>query len=144
MRKEDANKNANPDIIERDEFGEELINVDFDDNYGDVRLKVSQVNALSKTAVSLIKHRGKLQLFNRKTVATQINDVHLSEINYKNVEFLRKFLTQGGRILSSRITGADYTRQRLLKREIKRARVLGLLPFPDQSNKKAPSFNNNI
>lgn len=50
-------------------------------------------------------------------------------IDYKHPEVLRRFVTDKGKILPRRITGTSAKNQRRLIREIKRARVLGLLPM---------------
>ncbi len=50
-------------------------------------------------------------------------------IDYKDVELLRKFITERGKILPRRITGLTSQQQRVLTRSIKRARLLALLPF---------------
>jgi len=49
--------------------------------------------------------------------------------NYKESEVLRKYLSQRGRILSRERSGICAAHQRKLASEIKRARILGLLPF---------------
>jgi small subunit ribosomal protein S18 len=124
-----------------EESSGEYIDVDFDDNYGDLKLRKEDLDKLSRSAVALIKHRGKLQLFNRKSVATPINDINVNEISYKNVALLKKFLTLGNNIISSRITSATFRRQRVLKIAIKRARELALLPYPGQKQKNDNGFN---
>jgi len=43
-------------------------------------------------------------------------------------ELLRKFVTEHGKIIPLRLTGATSKQQRRLKRAIQRARVMGLLP----------------
>jgi small subunit ribosomal protein S18 len=50
------------------------------------------------------------------------------DIDYKDHELLRHFMTARGKILPRRITGATSGEQRRIKRAIHRARVLGLLP----------------
>lgn len=50
-------------------------------------------------------------------------------IDYKDVELLRKFITERGKILPRRITGLTAKQQRDLTVAVKRARVLALLPF---------------
>lgn len=50
-------------------------------------------------------------------------------IDYKDVELLRKFITERGKILPRRITGLTAQQQRNLTIAIKRARLLALLPF---------------
>ncbi len=50
-------------------------------------------------------------------------------INYKDIEYLEKFLTPQGQILSRRRTGFCTQCQRQLKKAIKNARHVALLPF---------------
>ncbi|MGQ9693049.1 MAG: 30S ribosomal protein S18 [Thermaceae bacterium] len=56
--------------------------------------------------------------------------------DYKNVEVLKKFLSETGKILPRRRTGLTAKEQRILARTIKRARVLGLLPFTEKLVRK--------
>lgn len=49
--------------------------------------------------------------------------------SYKNYEELRRFMTDRGKIIGRRQTGVCAKHQRMLAREIKRARQLGLLPY---------------
>ncbi|MGB9682894.1 MAG: 30S ribosomal protein S18 [bacterium] len=51
------------------------------------------------------------------------------DIDYKNVERLRHFMSDRGKILPRRATGTCATHQRKLARAIKRARMMALLPF---------------
>ena len=136
----DLSELKNQPTTTEDNVGD-YIDVDFDDNYGDLKLRKEDLDKLSRSAVALIKHRGKLQLFNRKSVATPINDINVHEISYKNVGLLKKFLTLGNNIISSRITSATFRRQRVLKIAIKRARELALLPYPGQKQKNDNGFN---
>jgi small subunit ribosomal protein S18 len=55
----------------------------------------------------------------------------LDEIPYKDVELLKNYLTERGRILPRRITGNNASTQRMLRQAIKRARNIGLLSFAD-------------
>jgi len=50
-------------------------------------------------------------------------------VDYKDVEQLKKFLTERGKILPHRVTGNCAKHQRQLARAIKRARFMALLPF---------------
>jgi len=52
----------------------------------------------------------------------------VAAVDYKDTELLRKFVTEQGRIIPRRLTGANSLQQRQLKRAIRRARTLGLLP----------------
>ena len=53
----------------------------------------------------------------------------LAEIDYKDVNRLKKFVSEGGKILPRRMTGTCAAHQRLLATAIKRARIASLLPF---------------
>jgi small subunit ribosomal protein S18 len=50
-------------------------------------------------------------------------------IDYKNAGFLRHFLTERGKILPSRISGACCLHQRRIAHEIKKGRTMALLPY---------------
>jgi len=49
-------------------------------------------------------------------------------IDYKDYELLRKFMTERGKIVPGRFTGTTSKQQREIKRAIRRARVMGMLP----------------
>lgn len=55
----------------------------------------------------------------------------VKEIDYKDVELLKDFITEQGKIIPSRITGTRAHYQRQLSTAIKRARFLALLPYTD-------------
>ena len=48
-------------------------------------------------------------------------------IDYKNISLLKKYVTENGKIISSKITSVSFTKQKKLSREIKKAKVLGLI-----------------
>tara|TARA_Y100000590_G_scaffold85784_1_gene96029 strand:+ start:452 stop:724 length:273 start_codon:yes stop_codon:yes gene_type:complete len=48
-------------------------------------------------------------------------------IDYKNIKLLKKYLSESGRILPSRITSVSLKKQRELSKSIKRARLLALI-----------------
>ena len=48
-------------------------------------------------------------------------------IDYKNISLLKKYLSENGKILSSKITSVSYNKQRKLTKEIKKAKILGLI-----------------
>nr|YP_010881282.1 ribosomal protein S18 [Fossombronia foveolata]WIA67235.1 ribosomal protein S18 [Fossombronia foveolata] len=50
-------------------------------------------------------------------------------IDYKNINLLRRFISEQGKILSRRMNRLTSKQQRLLTVAIKRARILALLPF---------------
>ena len=50
-------------------------------------------------------------------------------VDYKDPEFLKKFLNEQGRILPRRLTGTSLKYQRKVSQAVKRARHIALLPF---------------
>jgi|TARA_B110000008_G_C16780831_1_gene488578 small subunit ribosomal protein S18 len=48
-------------------------------------------------------------------------------VDYKNVNLLKKYISDNGKILSSKITSISFNKQKKLTREIKKAKILGLL-----------------
>jgi small subunit ribosomal protein S18 len=48
-------------------------------------------------------------------------------IDYKNIKLLKRYLSESGRILPSRVTSVSLKKQKVLSRAIKRARVLALI-----------------
>ena len=55
----------------------------------------------------------------------------VKEIDYKDLETLKGYVTETGKIVPSRITGTKARYQRQLATAIKRARYLALLPYTD-------------
>ena len=53
----------------------------------------------------------------------------MDAIDYKDVNLLKKYITEGGKILPRRMTGTCAKHQRVLAKAIKRARLVDLLPF---------------
>lgn len=54
---------------------------------------------------------------------------NMDHIDYKDVQRLRKYLTERGKIMPRRASGTCAKHQRELARAIKRARVMALLPY---------------
>ena len=48
-------------------------------------------------------------------------------IDYKNVSLLRKYISENGKIISSKITSVSFSKQKKLTKEIKKAKTLGLI-----------------
>lgn len=66
--------------------------------------------------------------FTKRKVRRVGQDV-ISKINYKNVDILKNFISEKGKVLPRRIIGFTSKEQRKLARAIKRARHAGLLHF---------------
>ena len=68
-------------------------------------------------------------MFNYKA-KNRISPIKLDQsINYKDVNLLKIFISEYGKILSRRTTNLTVKQQKELKKAIKRARILNLLPF---------------
>ena len=48
-------------------------------------------------------------------------------VDYKNISLLKKYVSDNGKILSSKITSVSFAKQKKLTREIKKAKILGLI-----------------
>jgi small subunit ribosomal protein S18 len=55
----------------------------------------------------------------------------VKEIDYKDLNTLRQYLTENGKIVPSRVTGTKSKYQRQLATAVKRARFLALIPYTD-------------
>ncbi|WKB35869.1 30S ribosomal protein S18 [Terrilactibacillus sp. S3-3] len=62
----------------------------------------------------------------RKVCYFTVNNI---TIDYKDVDLLRRFISERGKILPRRVTGTSAKYQRQLTRAIKRARQMALLPY---------------
>lgn len=56
----------------------------------------------------------------------------IQEIDYKDLNLLKAYITETGKIVPSRITGTKANYQRQLQAAVKRARFLALLPYTDR------------
>ena len=56
----------------------------------------------------------------------------IKEIDYKDLNLLKAYITETGKIVPSRITGTSANYQRQLATAVKRARNLALLPYTDR------------
>ncbi|MBF0265182.1 MAG: 30S ribosomal protein S18 [Gammaproteobacteria bacterium] len=56
----------------------------------------------------------------------------ITEVDYKDLNLLKAYIMENGKIVPSRITGTKAKYQRQLSTAIKRARYLALLPYTDQ------------
>ena len=70
----------------------------------------------------------------RKARYCRFTQAEAKDIDYKDVELLKEFITDNGKIVPCRITGIRPYYQRKLNRAIKRARFLSLLPYCDTHN----------
>ncbi|CAI96855.1 30S ribosomal protein S18 [Lactobacillus delbrueckii subsp. bulgaricus] len=54
---------------------------------------------------------------------------HIDYVDYKDVDLLKHFISERGKILPRSVTGTSAKNQRKVANAIKRARIMGLLPF---------------
>ena len=71
------------------------------------------------------------QMFRRKKFC-RFTAEGIKEVDYKDADLLRDFISENGKILPARITGTRARYQRQLGTAIKRARFLALLPYTDK------------
>jgi len=77
------------------------------------------------------KRNSQSLLFKRKRFC-RFTVTGVEEIDYKDVDTLRDFIAENGKIIPARLTGTRAIFQRQLGTAIKRARFLALLPYTDQ------------
>jgi small subunit ribosomal protein S18 len=63
----------------------------------------------------------------KKRRSCPLVEIDISEIDYKNLKLLKKFISERGKIISSRISNVSRKKQNAIKVSIKRARQLGLI-----------------
>lgn len=71
----------------------------------------------------------KRRLGNRRRKFCQFCADEAKTVDYKDVELLKKFITDRGKILPRRATGTCALHQRDVQKAIKRARIVALLPY---------------
>jgi small subunit ribosomal protein S18 len=73
-------------------------------------------------------------VFVRKRKSCPLKNLDISQINYKNLKLLNKFLTERGKIIPARSTGVSMMKQKALANAIKNARQLALLSPIDKKD----------
>jgi small subunit ribosomal protein S18 len=76
------------------------------------------------------KDRGQKALFRRRKFCRFTAD-KVEWVDYKEIDILKDFVNENGKIIPARITGTTSGFQRQLSVAIKRARFLALLPYTD-------------
>ncbi len=70
------------------------------------------------------------QLFKRRKFC-RFTAEKIAEVDYKDLNILKEFISENGKVIPARITGTKSRYQRQLGTAIKRARFLALLPYTD-------------
>jgi len=76
-------------------------------------------------------NQSKINLFQKTEIkftrSCPLSGKNAPDLNYKNIKLLKRYLSESGRILPSRVTSVSFKKQRLLAKSIKRARLLALI-----------------
>ncbi len=67
--------------------------------------------------------------YNFKKRSCPLSSAGAPKVDYKNINLLKRFISEKGKMLPSRITSVSTKKQRELSKAIKRARFLALLPY---------------
>lgn len=76
------------------------------------------------------KDKGQRALFRRRKFC-RFTAEKVEWIDYKDIEVLKDFITEQGKVIPARLTGTQARYQRQLTTAIRRARFLALLPYTD-------------
>ena len=76
------------------------------------------------------KHSSRNNLFKRRKFCRFTVD-KIPEVDYKDVNILKEFISENGKLIPARITGTKTHFQRQLSTAVKRARFLALMPYTD-------------
>lgn len=79
----------------------------------------------------MVKRRSSVDSTFKKRKKCPFVQAGIKKIDYKDIETLKQFITERGKILPRRITGVSHYHQKQLSKAIKRARFVALLPFVD-------------
>ncbi len=67
--------------------------------------------------------------YNFKKKSCPLSSAGAPKVDYKNINLLKRFISEKGKMLPSRITSVSTKKQRELSKAVKRARFLALLPY---------------
>ena len=84
----------------------------------------------SKTNTKRKDDKGRNNLIKRRKFC-RFTAEKIEQVDYKDVEILKDFITENAKIMPARITGTRTGYQRQLSTAIKRARFLALMPYTD-------------
>lgn len=109
------------------------INKKSNDVDGDHSGKLSEITEIpgyeSTVAKDVSQFNYKRSLYVNRSYECPCKNFDSEDISVTNINLLKKFTSERGKILASRITFMCAKHQRMIKKSIKRARYLGLLPY---------------
>ena len=85
------------------------------------KFQKKNVNSLNKLSL-FQKNDNK---FSKKKCPFSVKNAPI--LDYKNISLLKKYITDNGKIVSSKFTSVSFSNQKKLTKEIKKAKILGLL-----------------
>ena len=90
---------------------------------------MARISAKTKAKVRLKRSRRKKKAKASRHKVSRLTVDRVVYIDYKDVTMLKHYVTERGKIIPRRITGASAKHQRMLTRAIKLARQIALLPY---------------
>ena len=105
------------------------------DKHAVAHAETSRANKAAKKEDSSMAQNNEIRYLNPPTVEVRkkkycrFKKAGIKYVDYKDAEFLKKFLNEQGKILPRRITGTSLKFQRKVAQAVKRARHLALLPY---------------
>jgi len=75
-------------------------------------------------------------IISKKICPFKEDNALIERIDYKDHKFLKKFITEQGKIIPAHVTGVSSRYQRMITREIKKARNIALLPYAKDPRKR--------
>lgn len=90
---------------------------------------MAKVSAKAKAKVRTKRNKKKKKKKSLRQKVCRLTVDRVVFIDYKDVGLLKHYITERGKIIPRRITGATARHQRMLTHAIKRARQIALLPF---------------
>ena len=94
---------------------------------------MENTNATNETTNEVIKivfsAQGTILVESFESISNSVTKNKIESIDYKDVDKLKKYVTERGKILPKRITGTCAIHQREVTKAIKRARIVALLPY---------------
>lgn len=94
-----------------------------------LREEIVRLNQTTKVMASEIRYLTPLSVDKNKKKYCRFKKLGIKYVDYKDADFLKKFLNEQGKILPRRITGTSLKFQRRVAQAVKRARHLALLPY---------------
>jgi|GEM_PF-542643 len=79
-----------------------------------------------------IARSGVKKAFFRRVKTCPFSGPKAQPIDYKNIRTLRRYVSESGKMIPSRITAVSASKQRKLSQAIKRARYLALMPYTEK------------